>query len=134
MWSCSARLAHRRPLLLSTGYDVRNDLPAAVRGTDAALGGPLGPDPRPAAAQVDRLVEAAAVPGQPVVIMIAAGIDETRQPLPTSTAQLPALAQSVMPGLRPCLLSGPARRCRRLGDAVPPDLLALGFFAEPVRG
>uniref|UniRef100_UPI0015FED4B3 sirohydrochlorin chelatase n=1 Tax=Nocardioides stalactiti TaxID=2755356 RepID=UPI0015FED4B3 len=65
------------PLLLSTGFHVRHDLPAAVAdaGAPVVLGDPLGPDPLLAAAQVDRLVEAGAVPGQPIV-MVAAGSND----------------------------------------------------------
>ena len=69
------------PLLLSTGFHVRHDLPAAVASAPGpiVLGPSLGPYPLVAAAQVERLREAGAAPGQPVVV-VAAG---SRDPLAT---------------------------------------------------
>src|SRR4051794_29470860 len=47
------------PLLLSTGYHVKTDIAAAVAGRPGtAVAGQLGPDPRIAAAVLDRLREA----------------------------------------------------------------------------
>lgn len=65
------------PLLLSTGFHVKVDLPAAVHGAcgPAALTRPLGPDPVLAAVQRRRLLEAGAKPGGPVV-MVAAGSND----------------------------------------------------------
>ena len=62
------------PLLLSTGYHVTVDLPRAAAGASVpvTLGAALGPDPALARAQVARLEEAGAGPGQSVV-MVAAG-------------------------------------------------------------
>jgi sirohydrochlorin ferrochelatase len=119
------------PLLLSTGYHVRHDLPSALAGPGQVLAGPLGPDPLLAAAQVTRLVEAGAAPGQPVVLAAAGSRD------PGATADLEAAA-----GLLAVAWGGPVRsatlagRGSRLedvvlpGDAVSPYLLAPGHFAE----
>jgi sirohydrochlorin ferrochelatase len=120
------------PLLLTTGYHVRVDLPAAVAdaGGVTTLTAPLGPDPLLAAAQVARLVEAGATPGQPVT-MVAAG---SRDP-----ASLPDLqrAADLLSGawggpVRLATLGGLGSRPAdvvRAGDAVSPYLLAPGFFA-----
>jgi len=120
------------PLLLSTGYHVRVDLPAAVAAApgEVALGGPLGPDPLLAQAQVDRLLSAGAVPGQPVVLVAAGSRD------PHATAALDGAAD-LLTGLwgapvRVATLAGLGRRVLdvvRPGDAVSPYLLAPGHFA-----
>ncbi|KAA1428215.1 sirohydrochlorin chelatase [Nocardioides antri] len=124
------------PLLLSTGYHVRNDLPAAVAGASVpvALGGPLGPDPLLAAAQVDRLLDAGAVEGQPVV-MVAAGSTD-----PEATADLGGAARLLGElwgaPVRLATLAGIGQRPAdvvRPGDAVSPYLLAPGFFAGRAR-
>ena len=124
------------PLLLSTGYHVRHDLPAAVADAPApvVLGGPLGPDPLLAAAQVDRLVEAGAVAGQPVV-MVAAGSTD-----PEATADLEGAARllgelwgaPVRLATLGAIGSRPADVVRP-GDAVSPYLLAPGHFASRGR-
>jgi len=125
------------PLLLSTGYHVRHDLPAAVAGATASvtLGGPLGPDPLLAAAQVDRLVEAGAVAGQPVV-MVAAGSTD-----PEATADLEGasrlLGELWGAPVRLATLAGIGARPAdvvRPGDAVSPYLLAPGHFGSRARG
>lgn len=124
------------PLLLSIGYHVRHDLPAAVDTASApvALGGPLGPDPLLAAAQVDRLLEAGAVEGQPVV-MVAAGSTD-----PAATADLEGAARLLGElwgaPVRLATLAGIGPRPAevvRPGDAVSPYLLAPGHFASRSR-
>ena len=115
------------PLLLSTGYHVREDL-AVVAGRA------LGPHPLLAAAQAARLVEAGAEPGQPVV-MIAAG---SRDPLATRDLVLAArLLGSAWGGpVRLATLAGLGRRpadAVRPGHAVSPYLLAPGHFAARAR-
>lgn len=126
------------PLLLSTGYHLRHDLPAAV---DAAprdglvhLGGALGPDPLLASAQVDRLREAGAMPGQPVVLVAAGSSD------PLATADLEGaatlLAHTWGAPVRLATLSGLGTRPEhvvRAGDAVSPYLLATGHFHRKAR-
>lgn len=124
------------PLLLSTGYHVRHDLPSALASgfDDVVLGGPLGPDPLLAAAQVDRLFEAGAVEGQPVV-MVAAGSTD-----PASTADLDGAARLLGElwgaPVRLATLAGIGERPAdvvRPGDAVSPYLLAPGYFASRGR-
>lgn len=124
------------PLLLSTGYHVRHDLPeamSAARGP-VELGGPLGPDPLLAAAQVERLTAAGAQPGQPVTL-VAAGSND-----PAATDDL-AAAADLLSGVwgapvRLATLAGLGGRALdvvRPGDAVSPYLLAPGFFASRAR-
>lgn len=120
------------PLLLSTGFHVRQDLPAACG--DAILGPPLGPDPLLADTQVERLREAGATPGQPVV-MVAAG---SRDPLATRDLVHAAdlLAQTWGGRVELATLSAHGRRIPdvvRPGVAVSAYLLAPGFFARRVR-
>ncbi|MEP9384517.1 sirohydrochlorin chelatase [Nocardioides cheoyonin] len=124
------------PLLLSTGYHVRVDLPAAVEQAagPVTLAGPLGPDTLLAAAQADRLRRAGAEPGRPVV-MVAAGSRD-----PAATDDLWAAADlltglwgapvrvATLAGLGPDVLD-----VVRPGDAVAPYLLAPGFFATRAR-
>jgi sirohydrochlorin ferrochelatase len=120
------------PLLLSTGYHVRHDLPAAVSlAGDAVLGGPLGPDPLLAAAQVRRLVEAGAEPGQPVVMMAAGSSDPAALDDLHGAARL--LGELWGAPVRLSTLGGIGPRPAevvRPGDAVSPYLLAPGFFAR----
>lgn len=124
------------PLLLSTGYHVRQDLPAAVAGAGApvALGRPLGPDPLLAQAQADRLREAGAEPGQPVVLLAAGSSD------PAATDDLEGAARLLGERwggpVRLATLAGLGQRPAevvRPGDAVSPYLLATGYFAERGR-
>ena len=124
------------PLLLSTGYHLRTDLPAAVAAatTDVALGGPLGPDPLLAAAQVDRLLAAGAERGQPVA-MVAAGSSD-----PDALVELDAaarlLAEQWGAPVRLATLAGLGPRPEQVlrpGDAVSPYLLAEGHFADRAR-
>lgn len=126
------------PLLLSTGYHLRHDLPAAVEAAPRAdlvhLGGALGPDPLLASAQVDRLREAGATPGQPVVLVAAGSSD------PLATADLEGaatlLAEAWDAPVRLATLSGLGSRPEhvvRAGDAVSPYLLATGHFHRKTR-
>ena len=131
----SAEPAVAVPLLLSTGYHLRVDLPAAVESAPAVRLGPgLGPDPLLAAAQVARLREAGAAPGQPVVL-VAAGSND-----PHATRDIERagrlLARSWGGPVRVAVLSGVGPRVAdvvRPGDAVSPYLLAPGFFADRAR-
>ncbi|WGX97117.1 sirohydrochlorin chelatase [Nocardioides sp. L-11A] len=125
------------PLLLSTGYHLRHDLPAAVGGAgrgDVHLGRALGPDPLLADAQAERLRGAGAAAGQPVV-MVAAGSTD-----PAATADLDAatrlLGQAWGAPVRLATLSGRGPRLAevvRPGDAVSPYLLATGHFHHRAR-
>ena len=122
------------PLLLSTGFHVRQDLPQACAGAPAgvpvALGRPLGL----ARAQVDRLVEAGAEPGSPLV-MVAAGSTDLRawRDLRGATR---LLGQEWGGRVRLTTLSGYGRRPEevvRPGDAVSAYLLSPGLFSRKVR-
>lgn len=126
------------PLLLSTGYHLRHDLPAAVAAAPRSdlvhLGGALGPDPLLASAQVDRLREAGATPGQPVVLVAAGSSD------PLATADLDGaatlLAEAWGAPVRLATLSGRGTRPEhvvRTGDAVSPYLLSTGYFHRKAR-
>lgn len=126
------------PLLLSTGYHLRHDLPAAVAAAPRSdlvhLGGALGPDPLLASAQVDRLREAGATPGQPVVLVAAGSSD------PLATADLDGaatlLAEAWGAPVRLATLSGRGTRPEhvvRAGDAVSPYLLSTGYFHRKAR-
>ena len=124
------------PLLLSSGYHVRVDLPAAVARSPwpVRLGGPLGPDPALAEVQVARLRAAGARAGLPLV-MVATGSND-----PDSVVDLEEAARllaEVWGGeVRLATMGGLGRRPEELlrpDDAVSPYLLAPGFFADRVR-
>lgn len=120
------------PLLLSTGFHVRTDLPAtaAAAPVPVTVAPPLGPDPLLAAAQVGRLLDAGARPGQPVV-MAAAG---SRDPAAgEDLARAAGLLAAAWGGeVRPATVTGIGDRVAdvvRPGDAVSPYLSAPGHFA-----
>lgn len=123
------------PLLLTTGMHVREDVPEAAAGASVAVrvGRSLGPHARLAAAQVDRLREAGAEPGSPVVLVAAGSSDPLAQRDLARAAELLGRAWgaparwAVMSGLGP----RPADVVRP-GDAVSTYLLAPGFFARRV--
>lgn len=124
------------PLLLSSGYHVRVDLPDAVAqaAVPVRLGDPLGPDPLLAAAQVERLRAARATPAQDVV-MVAAGSND-----PAAIADLEAAADLLQEAwgatVRLATLSGAGPRIDQVvrpGDAVSTYLLAPGFFSTQAR-
>lgn len=124
------------PLLLSTGFHVRHDLPTAVKASSApvAMAPPLGPDPLVARVQVARLQLAGAQPGQPVVL-VAAG---SRDPLAVTDLEQARdhLAEAWGGEVRLAAFAGPLERPAdvvRPGDAVSPYLLAEGFFATRTR-
>ena len=120
------------PLLLSTGFHLREDLPRACAGAGGpvALGRSLGPHALLASAQVEHLRRAGASPGRPLT-MIAAGSSD-----PTATRDLDRagelLAREWGTEVRVATLSGLGRRPEEVvqpGDAVSAYLLAGGFFA-----
>lgn len=120
------------PLLLTTGYHVRVDLPTAVAAAfgDVTLARPLGPDPLLAAAQVDRLVAAGARRGQPVVLAAAGSRDPAALPELERAAEL--LRERWGGPVRLATLGGEGPRLEdvvRPDDAVSRYLLAPGFFA-----
>lgn len=125
------------PLLLSTGFHVRHDLPEALGAAAGPVGmtsGPLGPHPLLAQAQVGQLRAAGAGPGRPVVL-VAAG---SRDPLAWPDLERAAdLLESAWGGpVRLATLSGPGPRPAELvtpETAVSPYLLAPGHFAVRAR-
>lgn len=126
------------PLLLSTGFHVRQDLPEACAGAPpgvpVALGRPLGPDPLLARAQVDRLVEAGAEPGSPLVMVAAGSTDLLAWRDLRGATRL--LAERWGGRVRLTTLSGYGRRPEtvlRAGDAVSTYLLSPGLFSRKVR-
>lgn len=126
------------PLLLSTGFHVRQDLPEslALASGPASLARQLGPDPALARALRTRLCEAGAALGDPVVLVAAgtrdpAGVEDLRR-------AVALLAKEWSGPVRLATLTGPgpdltetvtlARRDGRV--AVAPYLLAPGYFAR----
>jgi sirohydrochlorin ferrochelatase len=124
------------PLLLSTGHHLRVDLPAAIAlaRPRTVLAPALGPHPLLAAAQVARLVEAGAHPGQPVVLVPAGSTDPAADAYLARAARL--LAEAWAGPVTVATLSGRGQRPTdvvRPGDAVSPYLLAPGHFANRAR-
>ncbi len=124
------------PLLLSTGFHVRVDLPEAVAGASApvTMGSPLGPDPLLARAQVERLREAGAEPGSPLVLLAAGSSDPLATPDLRAAADL--LGELWGGEVRVATLTALGERPEtvvRAGDAVSPYLLSPGSFAERAR-
>ncbi len=121
------------PLLLSTGYHLRQDLPRACAGAGGpvTLGRPLGAHALLAVAQLDRLRRAGWSLGQPVVLLAAGSTDPGATRDLGRAAEL--LARACGARVRVATLSGLGRRPEevvRPGDAVSPYLLAGGFFAD----
>lgn len=121
------------PLLLTTGMHVREDVPGAADGArvPVRVGRSLGPHARLAAAQVDRLREAGAEPGCPVVLVAAGSSDPLAQRDLARAAEL--LGRAWGAPARLAVMSGRGPRVAevvRPGDAVSPYLLAPGFFAR----
>ncbi len=125
------------PLLLSTGFHLRQDLPrmsGAATGP-VMVGRSLGPHHLLAQAQVARLVEAGAWPGSARLVLVAAGSSD-----PLATRDLVRAAELLGrewgAPVEVATLSGLGRRPAevvRPGDAVSPYLLAPGFFADRAR-
>ncbi len=124
------------PLLLSTGFHMRSDLPeqAALASVPVTLGRQLGPDPLLAQAQVARLLEAGARPGQRVVLVAAGSSEES-----ATCDQMCAVAYLARAWDGPvelAALSGHGDRPSdvvRPGDAVSPYLLSPGFFHDRLK-
>jgi len=124
------------PLLLSTGFHIRQDLPrmAQAAGGPLQLGRPLGPHALLADAQVLRLREAGAVPGAPLVLVAAGSSDELATRDLDRAADL--LARAWGGPVRVATLSARGERPAavvRPGDVVSPYLLSPGFFADRLR-
>lgn len=128
------------PLLLSTGFHVKVDIPAALRGSrgPAALTRPLGPDPVLADVQRRRLLEAGAKPGGPVVLVAAGSNDPDAVPdLALAQRHLaavwggPVLVATVSGAGRP--IEDAVAEASLYGDvAVSTYLLSPGLFSRKV--
>ncbi|THV11262.1 sirohydrochlorin chelatase [Nocardioides caeni] len=126
------------PLLLSTGFHLRQDLPTAVAAATrrdlVRLGTGLGPDPLLAQAQAERLRDAGARPGQPVVLVAAGSSDPLALDDLERATRL--LAHAWGTPVRLATLTGLGPRPHsvvRAGDAVSPYLLATGHFHRKAR-
>ena len=119
------------PLLLSTGYHVRTDLPRACAGGPVVLGRPLGPDPLLAEAQVARLVAAGIEPGRPLVLVATGSSDPLAWRDLRAASHL--LADSWGVKVRTATLGGLGPRPEEVltpDDAVSPYLLSPGLFSR----
>ena len=126
------------PLLLSTGYHVRSDLPAATRTASAPVhvARPLGPHPLLAEVMCLRLRGSGARPGDPVVL-VAAGSRDPDTAIDLASAGRMLQARWGAP-VRVATVSGDgaavadqvsaARNAGRV--AVVPYLLAAGHFSR----
>ena len=125
------------PLLLSTGFHVRQDLPrmAARSGGPLLMGRRLGPHRLLAELQLERLREAGATPGAGRLVMVAAGssdelatrdLDRAAELLAGCWGGAVAVATLSALGRRPAEVVRP-------GDLVSPYLLSPGYFADRAR-
>lgn len=125
------------PLLLSTGFHLRQDLPrmAQAAAGPLVLGRPLGPHHLVAQAQLDQLARAGARPGDGRLVLVAAGSSD-----PLATRDLTRAAEllgrlwggPVEVATLSALGRRPAEVVRR-DDIVTPYLLSPGFFADRAR-
>ena len=125
------------PLLLSTGFHVREDLPrmAAAAGGPVLLGRRLGPHRLLAELQLERLREAGASPGDGRLVLVAAGssdalalrdLDRVAELLAGLWGDRVEVATLSALGRRPAEVVRP-------GDVVSPYLLSPGYFADRAR-
>lgn len=125
------------PLLLSTGFHLRQDLPRMAAGAAGplVLGRPLGPHQLVARAQLDQLARVGARPGDGRLVLVAAGSSD-----PLATRDLTRAAELLGrlwgSPVEVATLSALGRRPAevvRAGDVVSPYLLSPGFFADRAR-
>jgi sirohydrochlorin ferrochelatase len=129
------------PLLLSTGFHIKHDIPGAVAtspGT-ALLARPLGPHPLLAEVMCLRLRGAGAHPGDPVV-MVAAGSNDPDTVYDLAAAGRMLQARWGSP-VRVATVSGIGRPIHEVVEearadgrvAVAPYLLSPGYFSRRAR-
>jgi sirohydrochlorin ferrochelatase len=139
------RAAIMVPLLLSSGYHDRVDLPAAIAAArpGTAHAPVLGPDPLLAVALADRLAEAGWHPGDAVVLAGAGSSDPDAVASVRTQAALLAAELATRTGVpaevtvgfgsaaAPTVAEAVAGHDTRV--VIAPYLLAPGFFAERLR-
>jgi sirohydrochlorin ferrochelatase len=124
------------PLLLSTGFHIKTDIPSAVADAHSILTRPLGPDPMLTAVMCRRLQESGAVPGSPVVMAAAGSNDPDAVPDLAEAERLlaaawggPVFTATVAGAGRP--LADAIAEARGHGEvAVSTYLLSPGFFSR----
>jgi sirohydrochlorin ferrochelatase len=117
------------PLLLSSGFHVRSDIPA--QAPDAVVAQAVGPDPRLAVALDDRL-RAAGWSGGPVVLAAAGSADERALDDVREAAR--ALADRLGVEVRAAFVSAGSPRLADLSPrAVAAYLLAPGVFQDALH-
>lgn len=130
------------PLLLSTGYHISTDVPAAaaLSRSPVHVGGPLGPDRRLARATAARLREAGALWGDGVVLAAAgsthrAGLADVEQAAALLRAEWgPGVTHACLSGAGPDVAAA-VDYLRQTGSdrvCVAPYLLAPGRFSRRV--
>lgn len=140
LFSDVMRFTHRPavavPLLLSTGFHIRHDLPEALALAPGpvSMAGALGPHPLLAVAGAARLREGGVEPGRPV-LLVAAGSND-----PDATTDLRRAAEHLSGAwgapVTVAVLGGAGARLEDVAapdHAVSPYLLAPGFFATRLR-
>lgn len=129
------------PLLLSTGFHVKQDIPGAIAASPATalLARPLGPHPLLAEVMCLRLRAAGAHPGDPVVLAAAGSNDpDTAYDLAAAGRMLQARWGAPV---RVATVTGIGRPINEVVDearsdgrvAVAPYLLSPGFFSRRTR-
>ncbi|GAA2791959.1 CbiX/SirB N-terminal domain-containing protein [Kitasatospora paracochleata] len=123
------------PLLLSRGYHVKVDIPAALAAAphlDAVLAPPLGPDPLLTEALYARLAEAG-WSGQPVVLAASGSRDP--QAAADTDAQAVLLAARLGVPVRPGYVAaggpGVAAQVAALAAEGHPEVAVAGYFTAP---
>ncbi|MFJ7248145.1 sirohydrochlorin chelatase [Kitasatospora sp. NPDC098652] len=124
------------PLLLGTGYHVRVDLPealAAARLPRTRLAPALGPHPLLAEALADRLAEAGAPPGAPVVLAGAGSSDPAALADTERMARLLAgrLGRPVTPAHLSAAAPTPQQAVAALRAAGHPGVALAGYLLSP---
>ena len=129
------------PLLLSRGFHVSEDIGREARQVGALVADPLGPDLRLCDALLDRLVEAGAPSGAPIVLAAAGSSDplaladvERQADLLAQRAEVPvvaAYASAASPSVEEAVSDLHDRSGRE--PVVASYLLAPGVFHERLR-
>ena len=117
------------PLLLTSGYHVRTDIPA--QATDVHIAAAVGPDPRLADALAQRLREAGYAGGP--VTLAAAGSADPRAIADAKTAAAQLAAVIGEPVSAAFVSAGEPRLTDVEAQIVSTYLLAPGLFADQVK-